>query len=238
MGDEPWVLVDSVSLENDVVVAVDGRESQHLAGPLRLRPGDGVILADGCGRTAAAVLQEVSGRRCEAEIREVRTHPSSPDPGVTIALFVLHGQAMDWAVQKAVEIGVATFVPVVGERSQIRLKTASARLGHWRRIARQAIKQCRRPWQMEVVDPCPLADLIGRYRDRCGAVADSAGLRLPELAGAPPDLLVVGPEGGFGHTDLEALARIGWPRIRLGDHVLRAETAAIVGAAFLISARR
>ena len=218
-------------------MVLGAEESRHAAGPLRLRPGDEVTLVDGCGRTAAAALRVVGGRRCEAEILASRLHPAPPDRGVTVAIAVLHGQAMDWAVQKAVEIGVATLVPVIAQRSQVRAKTAVGRLDHWRRIARQAIKQCRRPWQMEVSDPRSLADLVADSTHRCGSVADPEGSRLAELGGALPDLLLVGPEGGFGPDDLQILEQAGWPRIRLGAHVLRAETAAIVGAALLISAR-
>ncbi len=237
MGREPWILVDSVPLEVGTVVTLEGEESRHVAGSLRLRPGDSLILADGCGRTADAVLRAVSGRRSDAEIHDAQVHRAPPGRGLTIALAVLHGQAMDWAVQKAVEVGVAILVPVVAERCQVRLKTARGRLGHWQRIARQAIKQCQRPWQMEVADPCSLADLLTGSGDRIGSVADPDGSRLGDLAGGLPDLLLVGPEGGFGPSDLELLDAVNWPKVRLGDFVLRAETAAIVGAAALVAAR-
>lgn len=237
MAGEPWLLVASVPLEEGTVVRLDAEESRHAAGPLRLRSGDLVVLADGHGRLADAELTQVSGRGSEAEIRAFHVSPPPSAGGVTIALAVLHGQAMDWAVAKAVEVGVGTFIPIIAERSQVRSRTARGRLDHWRRIARQALKQCRRPWQMEVADPCSLGALLDLHRHGRGAVADPQGLRPHELTGEPPDLLLVGPEGGFGPSDRELLATLDWPRLSLGDHVLRAETAAIVGGAVLISAR-
>ena len=236
MARKPWLLIDQPPPVAGSTVLLDSGESHHAAGVLRLEHGDPVILADGAGHLADAVLRSVDRRGVEAEIVDVHVIGRPVSANLMLALAVLHSQAMDWAVQKAVEVGAQTLVPVLTERSQLGRGSARRRLGRWRRIARQALKQCRRPWQMDVVEPTPLDRLVDESQHRIGAVADPDGGALAELAGVVPDLLLVGPEGGFGEHDEEVIEATGWSRLTLGRHVLRADTAAVVGAAMLIAA--
>ncbi|HOC42459.1 MAG TPA: RsmE family RNA methyltransferase [Thermoanaerobaculales bacterium] len=235
MATERWVLVEQGTLETGERVALDRLESQHLAVTLRLRPGDTVTLCDGRGGVADAALEIVDARRCEARIVARHEPLAVPPPRVVVGLGVLHGQAMDWAVQKCVETGVAGLVPLLVERSQLGARAAAARAEHWRRVARQALKQCRRPWQMEVAEPQALERLVAERAGAAGLVADPAGDPVAALPGPLPDLLVVGPEGGFAPGERQLLREASWPEVRLGRWVLRAETAAVVGAAMLIA---
>jgi 16S rRNA (uracil1498-N3)-methyltransferase len=140
---------------------------------------------------------------------------------------------MDWLVQKAVEIGVGSLIPLCAERSQLKLQTATGRLEHWRRIAFQALKQCHRPWVMDVASPIDLAELVSSRGVRAGLVADPNGCSCEQLAIDEEPLLLVGPEGGFTASESELLETADWRRVRLGRYVLRAETAVTVGAAML-----
>ena len=102
---------------------------------------------------------------------------------------------------------------------------------HWIRVSRQALKQCRRAWAMELTPPIILADFVDHAEAQHGVVAHPTGGRIEDL---PPDrhgLLLIGPEGGFSPDEERALDTAGWPRVCLGRYVLRAETAAIAGAA-------
>lgn len=231
---ESWLLVPQGACRSGETVGLDGDESRHAARVLRLRVGDPVVLADGCGTVAKGIMSVVDNRRSEVEVVEVRQDPRPPT-GVTLALAVLHSQAMDWAVQKAVEVGVRELVPVRSERTQLSPDAVGARVGHWRRVARQAVKQCHRSWEMVVADPIETSKLVERRGDDRGLAADRNGDLLDELAGNLPSLLLVGPEGGFSQTEERVLTERGWPRVRLGPHVLRAETAAVVGAAMLVN---
>lgn len=217
-------------------VVLDGLESRHLAATLRLRPGDVVTLCDGRGGLAEASLVAVGAQRCEAAVVARREPAAGRPPRLIVSLGVLHGQAMDWAVQKSVEAGVAVFVPLLAERSQLGARAATGRVEHWRRVARQALKQCRRPWQMEITSPQDLDAVVAGAVGAAGLVADPAGKPVLELRGPLPELLIVGPEGGFTVRERQLLADAGWPGVRLGPWVLRAETAAVVGAAMLVAA--
>jgi 16S rRNA (uracil1498-N3)-methyltransferase len=160
---------------------------------------------------------------------------TEPAQGLTLAIAALAGSAMDVVVQKAVEIGVYRLAPVITQRSQFGVRRAIERSDHWRRLALQAIKQCRRAWAMEVLAPVKLPELVASPLGAGGVVAHRDGKDLLEL---PPDrrrLLLIGPEGGFADDEEQLLVEAGWPCVRLGRYVLRSETAAIVGAAGLVS---
>jgi 16S rRNA (uracil1498-N3)-methyltransferase len=105
---------------------------------------------------------------------------------------------------------------------------------HWRRISLQAIKQCRRSWAMEVGEGLSPSELVAQTRAECGVLAVRAGAGAAALRPAPERVLAVGPEGGFSAAEESLFAVAGWQRLSLGPHVLRAETAAVVGAAVLV----
>jgi 16S rRNA (uracil1498-N3)-methyltransferase len=131
-------------------------------------------------------------------------------------------------VQKLTELGVDRIVPFSAERSVARWEGERAvrHVERLRRVAREAAVQSRRSWLPEVA---PLATL--------SSVLAQPGAVMADPAGGPPSLasptIVVGPEGGFADRE-RALAR---GAVRLGPHVLRAETAAITAGALLVSLR-
>ncbi len=227
---EPWLLAESLPAEPGAVVELDPAEARHGAAVLRLAPGDPVVLADGRGGLARGTVASAGKGRLAVTVERVeRALP--PSPGVTLALAVLHTQAMDWAVQKAVETGAERLVPLLTERTQLGRKAASGRLGHWRRIARQALKQCRRPWAMDIAEPTTLDDLAATAPP--GFVADAGGRSPFTVPVDAPLTLIVGPEGGLTPAELSRLTAAGHTPLRLGPHTLRAETAATLGTALL-----
>ena len=234
MKTAPWLLVAPGELEEGATLVLDPAEARHAAGPLRRRPGDEVTLVDGTGLVAKATMGTSERRRAEVVVRHVRSEPKPPGAGVVLALAVLDGSMMDWAVEKAVEVGVRRLRPVLTERVQPNKRGLAGRSAHWRRVALQAIKQCHRPWAMEVSEPQSLGRLIEEESPLGGGIiAERAGCPVDQLAFAARNLLLVGPEGGFSAAEDSLLTEVGWPRLRLGAHVLRAETAAIVGSAML-----
>lgn len=230
----PWVLAPPGGVEAGRVVVLEAGEARHVTSALRLGVGDVVVLADGRGAVASAILRTASRARVEAEVVELRVDPP-PAPGeVAIALGLLDGRAMDWAVQKCVEVGAGRLIPLLAERSQAGRREATRRGDHWRRISLQAIKQCRRSWAMEVDRGVSPSELVEQTRAECGVVADRAGAGAAALRPASDRVLAVGPEGGFSEAEAGLFAAAGWQSLSLGPHVLRAETAAVVGAAVLV----
>jgi 16S rRNA (uracil1498-N3)-methyltransferase len=232
----PWLLAAPGTLESGRTVVLDPTEARHLTGSLRRRIGDEVVLADGIGLVAEAKLITIGRGRVEAEVLSVHRERQPESGGVVVAVAVIESRAMDWAVQKAVEIGVRRFVPMETERTQLGRRDHVRRVEHWRRISMQTLKQCRRAWALVVEDVTPLGVVVeGALGERVGVVADREGYGMGELPTAAGNLLVVGPEGGFTAEEYDLFDRKGWPRLRLGPHVLRAETAAVVGGAMMVA---
>ncbi len=232
----PWLLAAPGELEAGGTVTLDPIESQHVSGALRRRIGDEIVLVDGQGWVATARLVVVRRGRVEAEVMSAQREADECSSGVTVALAMVAGRTMDWAVQKAVEVGVRRFVPMETERAQIRGRDHQGRVDHWRRVSLQALKQCRRPWAMEITPVMELTELLDRgLAEGLGVVADRDGCAIGELPRSAGRLLLVGPEGGFSDREDDLLSRHGWPRLRLGPYVLRAETAAIVGGAMMVA---
>ncbi len=236
MKSPPWLLVAPGLMESGRSVILEAAEARHATGPLRRRPGDEVILVDGAGLVARAVLRIAEGQVVEAEIVDMRAEEPPHSEGVMLAMAVVGNRAVEWAIQKSVEIGVRRFLPLVTDRTQVKRGTLSGRAEHWRRIALQALKQSHRPWAMEIANIRPLAEVVDSDTlGRGGVVAGRNGVALADLPPSAGRLLVVGPEGGFSPDEGKLFADRRWPRLRLGVHTLRTETAAVVGAAMLVA---
>lgn len=234
MKTPPWLLAAPGSIRGGAVVELEPAEGRHVTGALRLREGDEIVLADGRGQIAAANLAAVSKATVLAEVMSVQTIPKPPGEGVTLALAIIEAKAMDWAVQKAVEIGIRRFLPIITDRTQAGGRVNPGRSDHWRRVALQTLKQCRRAWGMELLDIEMLPSFVAD-RAEGGVVADQNGLPVGRLHMPRDRVLIVGPEGGFSAVEDELFTRNGWRRLRLGDNVLRSETAAVVGGAMMIA---
>ena len=235
MKQAPWLLASEGELEDGCRVILDHVEARHVRGALRLETGDPVVLTDGVGSVAPGRLFIERRGVAEVAVDSVSRVPR-PAAGLSLAVAVLAGPAMDVVAQKAVELGVERLFPVWCARSQISMKRAATRIDHWLRISRQALKQCRRAWSMEVAPPLTLVDLLELVDADRGVVADAGGGTLDQLPRSRERLLLIGPEGGFSPEEEGLIDQSGWPKLRLGSHVLRAETAAIAGAAILIEA--
>lgn len=206
---------------------LDEGDRHHLERVLRLRPGDEITVSDGAGGHRQAVL--LAGG--ELEPAGDPALDERPSPTVAIAFAPAKGDRTDWAVQKLTELGADVIVPMITSRSVVRWEgdAADRHVERLRRIAREAASQSRRTWLPVVEDVAPFAEVAAR----AGALmADREGDPLPEELPAEAVVVLVGPEGGWSD---EELAR-GLPRVALGPHVLRTETAA-VAAATLLSAK-
>jgi 16S rRNA (uracil1498-N3)-methyltransferase len=204
------------------VLAAD--DHHHLSRVLRLPPGALVTVSDGHGRWLPCRLGATPALAPEGEV----VADPRPTPAVTVGFALVKGERPELVVQKLTELGVDRIAPFVAARSVVRWDAAKAdrHAGRLSQIARQAGMQCRRTWLPEVL---PLADFA--------AVAAFDGASLADTGGGPPGLdrpvILVGPEGGW--TDDERA--VGVPAVRLGAHVLRAETAAITAGAILTALR-
>lgn len=214
-------------------VALSGSDARKIVGVLRMRTGDRIELCDSAARIYAASL-DVRDRAVRARLDAlVADAPPSDATRVTVAQGIPKGAKMDYVVEKLVELGVAEIVPLASERAVA--DASPAKRERWQRLARATAQQCGRSDVPAVAPPATFAQLLERANafDRIlipWELAERVPLRdrLPELIdGARTLLLVVGPEGGFSHDEVEAARAAGATPISLGARILRTETAAL-----------
>ena len=197
---------------------LDPVDRHHLERVLRLRPGDELTVSDGRG----------GWRTCRfgptLEPLGVVVSEPRPSPAIAVAFALVKGERPEWVVQKLTELGADRIVPFAATRSVVRWdgERAGRQAERLRRVAREAAMQCRRTW-------LPATEEVATFED----VAARPGAVLADRDGGPPALprgpVLVGPEGGGSPEELAH----DLPRMALGDHVLRAETAAVAVATLL-----
>ncbi len=229
-------LVSPADLERDVVELGPG-EAAHARKVLRLGPGDEVWLLDGQGRRARARVERADRAGVACRVLDLDLAPA-PGPRLVLCPGLLKAPAMDLLAVKLTELCVDQVRPFFSQRSVVRGGEAGGKVGRWRRLAAQALKQCgagRAPVFHEPLDLAGLLDLPPAGALRLLVYEEERGLSLAQaLAGLDPGgevWLLVGPEGGFAPQEAEAAVAAGFTACGLGPVVLRAETASLACAA-------
>ncbi|MDR5902978.1 16S rRNA (uracil(1498)-N(3))-methyltransferase [Halomonas icarae] len=210
--------------------------ARHVARVLRLGEGAALRLFDGAGLEASAVLVEASRKRVVARVESVTTGACESPLRVHLGQAISKGDRMDYAIQKAVELGVAAITPLYTEHGDVRLKgdRETKKLAHWQAVAASACEQCGRAVVPPVHPPLGLADWL---------VERDEALRLvlhPETDGgldseSSPNgvALLIGPEGGLAEAEVAAAREAGFGPLSLGPRILRTETAPVVALSLL-----
>lgn len=209
-------------------------DSHHCADVLRLKTGDALTLFDGGGTVADAVLTEVHRKHCRVRIGTKTISPPLRC-SITLAQAIPKGKTMDLILQKAVELGASTIVPLLTRRTVVRLdgEEGSRKQERWQQIALEACKQCGRNQVPLVTAPCTLEDFLKQRHGgsvlltslQPGAVTIKEALAKSPAHSAVT--VLVGPEGDFTPEESAAALAAGATPVTLGPMILRAETAAI-----------
>ena len=204
--------------------ALEADAARYVTRVHRLAEGESFLAFDPARAEEAEVLLVSVGRQTIIEVAEPRPSERVPRRRLTVVQTASKGSKIDDVLRDATELGVTRFVVAQGERSVRRPDAESA--ARWRRVAEDAARQCGRGDMPIVAGPMPLVD----------AMQEPADVRwLLDPRGEPPRkrmasdaqsaLVLVGPEGGFSREELSAATRLGFMRIKLGEFVLRTETA-------------
>jgi 16S rRNA (uracil1498-N3)-methyltransferase len=231
------VYVDAV-LETGAPLTLRGSAAGHLTRVLRLRPKAALTLFNGRGGEYAASIERVRGSEVTVAVGEHNSiERESPFP-LTLAQGVSRGERMDLVVQKATELGVARLVPVLTERSVVRLdeEQSDRKSSHWRAIAIAACEQCGRNRLPEVALPAQLREFLRQAAVNSVRLllSPSATQRIedvPRPAGGAT--VLIGPEGGLSEEEQGDALAAGFTAVNLGPRVLRTETAAIASLTLL-----
>lgn len=212
------------------------REAAHHAQRvLRLRVNDAVQVFDGNGCALNGKIREITAR--QVVLHELQTCIAEAEPPLHIVLAqaMCGSEKMDWVVQKATELGAAEIQPVQTRRGVARLSAerADKRAAHWRSVAVAACEQCGRNTLPRIQPPQDLGAWLAALRSTEAArfvllpEGDSSFCRQTQ----PQEMIIllIGPEGGFDDDEIKMARMSGFVPIRMGNRVLRTETAAVAG---------
>jgi 16S rRNA (uracil1498-N3)-methyltransferase len=208
-------------------IALDGDERHH-ARVLRVREGEEVEVFDSDGNNFLARFE--SPEKIQIVEATVNREPSTE---IRLAMSIIQLEKFELVLQKATELGVASFIPLITDRIEVRLGRIRGKGDRWKRIVLEAVKQSGRSKIPPIEAPAKFDDAIARPGARIMFDADVASAT--QQPGNPVTLFI-GPEGGFSEREMDLARAAGASFERLGPRRLRAETAAIA-AVTLVSAR-
>jgi 16S rRNA (uracil1498-N3)-methyltransferase len=211
---------------------------------LRLRRGDRVTAFDGTGVEYSVALVSLRDEVALGSIEARVTPPSEPRLEIVLCQALLPREKFELVLQKATEVGVRIFIPLVTQRSLVPARALDGRrLERWRRIILEAAEQARRASVPSLEEPLSLADALARFRGHPSLLAweqeETVSLRqafglLSGRPGADRLTLFVGPEGGFARAEVAAARASGAMTVSLGPRTLRADTAGPLLAALAL----
>ncbi|NKF22376.1 16S rRNA (uracil(1498)-N(3))-methyltransferase [Solimonas marina] len=234
----PRIYFEHLALADDATVRLPDTAFRHLIQVLRLRPGENFVAFDGSGREYPAELVDVGKREAVARLGPAIDVDRESPLDLTLAQCVSKGDRMDYTLQKAVELGVTRIVPLLSQRSVVKLDAErwEKKLEHWRGVIVSACEQSGRTRMPALAAIAPLPGWLDT-RDRAGLAVTLDPLAAQGLRSlSPPNgplTLLVGPEGGLDDAELRRAHAGGFTGIRMGPRVLRTETAGVAALAAL-----
>lgn len=204
--------------------------AHYISRVLRMKAGDALQLFDGSGQEYPAVLSSVGKRAVTAELEAAVSGQPVSRLHTHLGQVLSRGERMDWAIQKATELGVTEITPLFSERCEVRLndERMQKRLEHWQQVAISACEQCGRS-QVPVINlPMPLADWQQQVNAELKLVLHPQAASLDSHMPPASLALLIGPEGGLSDNEVAAAQNAGFQAACFGPRVLRTETAPIV----------
>ena len=230
------VTSSTISITGDLLI--------HIKDSLRIAIGETLWFGDGHGTRYHAKITDVSKRAVTGHILKTVQEPPRRTPRLILGQSLLKGEKMDWVIQKATELGVDELIPIESRHSVVQLKAdrVDHQLTRWQRIALEAAQQSEQ-WRVPTITlPRSLAALLtgratGTITLMLAERREGKSLQTAEL---PQDmtnsvLVLIGPEGGWNKEEVQIAEQAGIQPITLGQHILRAETAAIAAISILQS---
>jgi 16S rRNA (uracil1498-N3)-methyltransferase len=224
-----------LSLGSDI--ELDEAAAHHISRVLRMRTGDKVSLFNGDGQFYQSELTEVGKRHVYAKV-ETATRVDAESPVHThLGQVLSKGERMDYAIQKATEMGVCKITPLTSERCDVRLndERGAKRQQHWQQVAISAAEQCGRA-KIPLISPIQSVDewITEKASDTLGLVLHHrTHQQLTDLTPPKKVWLLIGPEGGLTAEEITKAESKGFVATTLGKRVLRTETAPVAALSII-----
>ncbi len=229
-------------LLNDII-ELPRAESHHALTVLRLKPAAIVMVVDGVGNACRGEILAGGKDTVRVRVHSRRRDFGEPAVRLTLAAGLSTASKFDEIVEKGTELGVKRVVPIICEKSKVRMEDASrarAKVTRLEKVALAAMKQCRRSYRPEISVPVSLQQFVREI--------DAEGLNLifvPSKTARPLDQLeiesgtkratvLVGPEAGFSDEEVDQALAAGFVATSMGSRILRAENAAPVACALVM----
>ncbi|RYY89107.1 MAG: 16S rRNA (uracil(1498)-N(3))-methyltransferase [Chitinophagaceae bacterium] len=225
----PYFFVEDVSA---ATIQLDEATSKHVISVLRMEKGANLLLTDGKGTKAAAVIEDDNRKRCRVRITE-RDVAERLQPKVTIAIgLVKNASRFEWFLEKATEIGVNVIVPLITTRTE-KEKFRSERLQGIMQAAMIQSQQCWMPLLHEPISFPEVLKMDAEQRFIAHCLEDDKRSLPSLLKPGSERLILIGPEGDFTSDEIESALANGFLPVSLGATRLRTETAGMTAAVLL-----
>ncbi len=210
--------------------------ANHAGKVLRMQAGEALELFNGDGNNYAAVIIEVGKKQLVVDIQSSSENPIESPLKLHLGQGISRGDRMDFAIQKAVELGVSEITPLFTERCGVKLDAdrLEKKREQWQKIVISACEQSGRSVVPPVHMPVTLEKWLGQADNCLKLTLDPwTSATIKQLSPTDRLRLVIGPEGGFSDREVAATTLAGFQPVRLGPRVLRTETAALTAIAAL-----
>ncbi|RBW48653.1 16S rRNA (uracil(1498)-N(3))-methyltransferase [Marinobacter sp. F3R11] len=210
---------------------LDENAAQHVGRVLRMQPGQVLRLFNGDGQDYPATITDANKKRVEVLVGAPEINRTESPLQITLGQTLSKGDRMDYAIQKAVEMGVSCIVPLTTDRSEVKLKgdREEKRLRHWQSIAVSAAEQCGRARVPGILPIMTVAQWLEYSRD-CDlrlVLHHRTEQSLASMDKPAHIALMIGPEGGLTAEEIALAEKEGFMAVALGPRVLRTETAPV-----------
>ena len=202
--------------------------SHHLIKVLRKKEGDQIVLFDGKGNSCLGVISKI--HRSEVQLDIIEVFKKSLRSGIEINLgqSLIKNDPFNLTIQKATELGVTSFHPLITERSELKIKMTRNRSLRWNLIARGACEQCGENWLPIIEDPIKLDKWATNVESKIKILLyPNSDNKISDFKYKDSVSLAIGPEGDFSKYEVDSLTEKGFIPVSIGKRILRAETAAI-----------
>jgi 16S rRNA (uracil1498-N3)-methyltransferase len=239
----PRLILPSSIISTDKDLSIYGHEAHYLINVLRLREGDEIQIIDDTGRLHKGEVRLVKKKEVIVKLIETEDINTEPELHLILIQAILKGEKMDFIIQKSTELGVREIYPIITSRTIVR---ETAKEERWKRIAKEAVRQCGRTEVPLIHKPVLFEYLLESTNQQLLPLPpisqgfifyESAQKGLKEMASKIQSSknisLIVGPEGGFARDEVEKAISKGFIPVSLGPRILRAETATVVALSLL-----
>lgn len=239
MSKPPRFFIDPAQVSAPAIT-ITGDDVRHIRIVLRKQPGDLLTLLDGTGSEYIVSITDIGKDEIGTAIVEQRRREPA-GPRIVLGQGLPKADKMDLIVQKATELGVSSIVPLITERTIVKVKDEEKRISRWQKIAREASMQSHRLDIPMIGQIRPFTDYVRMLHTEPGTLYlipwEEGTQPMKEVLRAYPaadtTVVLIGPEGGFSLTEADMAKEKGFRAVSLGPTILRTETAAVAALSMI-----